>query len=58
VYQVAVQVPDGVAPGDALVKATIGGFSSPDNVFVYLSENQSAATASANVQEAVKEDHQ
>jgi uncharacterized protein (TIGR03437 family) len=58
VYQVAVQVPDGVAPGDALVKATIGGFSSPDNVFVYLSPSQSAATVLVYVQEAVKEDHQ
>jgi hypothetical protein len=39
VYQVAIQVPAGVPPGDALVKTTIAGFSTPDNVYIYLSQN-------------------
>ena len=39
VYQVAIQVPAGIPPGDALLKATIGGFPTPDNVYTYLAPN-------------------
>lgn len=39
VYQVAIQVSPGLPPGDVLVKAAIAGFSTPDNVYIYLSPN-------------------
>ena len=39
VYQVAVQVPAGALQGDALVKASIAGIASPDNVYLYISGN-------------------
>ncbi len=37
VYQIAIQVPSGVAAGDVLVKASIAGFATPDGVHLYLS---------------------
>ena len=39
VYQIAIQVPAGAPLGDALVKASIAGFQTPDNVYLYLSSN-------------------
>jgi len=36
VYQVAIQIPTGIPAGDAMLKATIGGFESPDNVYIYI----------------------
>lgn len=39
VYQGAIQVPPGVSPGDASVKASIARYSSPDNVHIYVSSN-------------------
>jgi uncharacterized protein (TIGR03437 family) len=39
VYQVAIQIPPGITAGDARIQATIAGFSSPDNVYIYVSPN-------------------
>jgi uncharacterized protein (TIGR03437 family) len=37
VFQIAIQVPAGAPRGDALVKAYLAGYSTPDNVYVYVS---------------------
>ena len=39
VYQLAVQLPDPVPVGDVLVRASIGGFQTPDNVFLFIQPN-------------------
>jgi len=36
VYQVAIRVPDGVTEGDAVVKVSMAGVSTPDNVHVFV----------------------
>jgi len=36
VYQIAIQIPTGIPAGDAMLKATIGGFESPDNVYIHI----------------------
>jgi len=35
-YQVAVRLPGGVPTGDVLIKASVAGFSTPDNVYLFL----------------------
>jgi uncharacterized protein (TIGR03437 family) len=39
VYLVAIQVPAGTPTGDVRLKATVAGYSTPDNVFVYFAQN-------------------
>jgi uncharacterized protein (TIGR03437 family) len=36
VYQIAIQLPENLPPGDALVRATIAGFQTPDNVLIFI----------------------
>ncbi|MEP7362030.1 MAG: IPT/TIG domain-containing protein [Acidobacteriota bacterium] len=36
VYQVAIQLPDDIPPGDVLVRASIGGVQTPDNVYLFV----------------------
>ena len=37
-YQIAVQLPDSVPGGDVLVKARVEGFSTPDNVYLFIAQ--------------------
>jgi uncharacterized protein (TIGR03437 family) len=36
VYQIAIQLPDSVPSGEVLIKATVGGFNTPDNVYLFI----------------------
>lgn len=35
-YQVAIRLPGGVPTGDVLIKASVAGFSTPDNVYLFI----------------------
>jgi uncharacterized protein (TIGR03437 family) len=39
VYQLAIHMPDSLPTGDLLVRATIGGVQTPDNVFLFVQSN-------------------
>ena len=38
VYQVAIQLPASVPLGDVVLKATVGGFNTPDNVYLFVAQ--------------------
>jgi len=35
-YQIAIRLPDSLPAGDVLLKATVGGFNTPDNVYLFV----------------------
>ena len=37
-YQIAIQIPDSMPSGDLLVKAKVEGFSTPNNVYLFIGQ--------------------
>jgi uncharacterized protein (TIGR03437 family) len=38
VYQIAIQLPNQLSSGDVPLKATVGGFNTPDNVYLFVAQ--------------------
>ena len=38
VYQIAIQLPNSLPSGDVLLKASVGGFNTPDNVYLFIAQ--------------------